>query len=192
MPDGTWLFGQYRLDTATRQLRYDDRVRELDPRALAVLECLLRRAERIVPRATLIAEVWPDADTVFDSAVSKVMRRLRTALGDSAGHVLQTIYGEGYRLAVPATLLPPSPAPEPRSNGHAPGAALRAPGAGPNAGTQAMPGASSSRPADTGAAPPAGMDRGPAPPPAWLPWAIAAATTLVALWLAWLLLMPPA
>src|SRR5690606_33614635 len=83
--------------------------RELDPRAMAVLECLLRRAGQVVPRAVLIEEAWTGLDTVFDSAVSKVMRRLRLALEDGQGHVLQTIYGEGHRLALPATLLPPAP-----------------------------------------------------------------------------------
>jgi len=101
----------------------DDRERKLDPRACAVLLCLLRHAGEVVPRAMLIAEAWPAADAVFDSAVSKVMRRLRTALGDHAGHVLQTVYGEGYRLALPAVLLPPAPDDIP-----APGQAAGAPG----------------------------------------------------------------
>lgn len=108
------MFGDYRLEPAMRRLSARGQVRELDARALAVLECLLRHAECVVPRATLISEAWPGAAAVFDSAVSKVIRRLRIALGDSPGHVLQTVYGEGYRLALPAVLLPAEPLEPPR------------------------------------------------------------------------------
>lgn len=138
---------------------------------MAVLECLLLRANRIVPRATLIAEAWPEADAVFDSAVSKVMRRLRTALGDGHGHVLQTIYGEGYRLALPATHLP-----------------------APTRETARPAGMASGAPASTTHAPEASGGPAHIPAPtrrstwlAWLPWIIAVASTSLAGWLAWLL-----
>lgn len=182
---GTWLFGRYRLDTATRRVHMGERAREVDARALAVLECLLRRAEQVVPRTVLIEEAWPGVDTVFDSAVSKVMRRLRLALDDGQGHVLQTIYGEGYRLALPATLLPPAPVP----------AALpaRAPPLHPSAGA-AVPPMAPAHDAGTGAGARHAADGRDAASRrawlAWLPWGIAVASTLVAGWLAWLLLQP--
>ena len=141
----------------------------LDGRACAVLLCLLRHAEQVVPRATLISEAWPDADTVLDSAVSKVMRRLRTAMGDHSGHLLQTVYGEGYRLALPAVLLP-------AAQRHAPGRMVEA-------------GAPQSSPADAPLPLPPWEPRRPPPLPlAWLPWAIATLATLAAIGLAWLLL----
>lgn len=174
--DGTWLFGRWRLEPGCR-LQGEGRARHLDPRACAVLACLLRRADDVVPRSTLIAEAWPGADTVFDSAVSKVMRRLRTALGDPTGQVLLTVYGEGYRLAVPATFLPgtrPAP-PLPAAEG-------------------------ADVPAGAAATAPPAPRPPPAPPPLraprqapsgwqlWLPWAIAIAATAAALAFAWLLL----
>lgn len=167
--EGQWLFGRYRLEPASRRLVHADGwTRNLDARGCAVLLCLLRNAEHVVPRATLIGEAWPGVDSVFDSAVSKVMRRLRTALDDHSGHVLQTIYGEGYRLALPAVLLPPAPEPPP-ADAHAP-----------------RPGVQSWR---------AASSHPPSPEGSWLnrlPWAIAAAATLVALFLAWLLMHPEA
>ncbi|MEN1972534.1 winged helix-turn-helix domain-containing protein [Luteimonas sp. MJ204] len=176
---GTWLFGRYRLEPALRRLHADGRSRELDARALAVLECLLRHAERVVPRATLTAEAWPDADTVLDSAVSKVMRRLRTALGDSSGHVLQTIYGEGYRLALPAVQLGTAPArPQQPASRQTPPAPIAAAAADSAREPSPAPGS----PVDTRRAP--GTWR------VWLPWIIAATATLVATRLAWLLLRP--
>lgn len=190
-PAGEWLFGRYRLVPASRSLHAGERRMELDARALAVLECLLRQADSVVPRASLIAEAWPGVDVVFDSAVSKVMRRLRVALGDPHGNVLQTIYGEGYRLALPATLLPPMPAaatlaqrPPGLRNGAAHGQATSRDG---------VPDPSSPAPTlqlvpDPGKDD-AGMPRrGPrAAWLVWLPWTIAALATLLAGCLAWLL-----
>ncbi|MEN1940252.1 winged helix-turn-helix domain-containing protein [Luteimonas sp. MJ174] len=172
---GTWLFGRYRLEPALRRLHADGHAREIDARALVVLECLLRHAEHVVPRATLTATAWPDAPSVPDSAVSKVMRRLRIALGDGSGHVLQTIYGEGYRLALPAVQLGRAPVVTPT-----PGRPPAAPAA-----TAADSMHAPDEPRSVDAAARAGV--------AWrarLPWIIATTATLVAIGLAWLLLRP--
>ena len=168
-PAGEWLFGHYHLVSATARLHVGERSYELDPRALSVLDCLLRHAGEVVPRAVLIAEAWPDVDTVLDSTVSKVMRRLRLALGDGGGHVLQTVYGEGYRLALPATWLPST----------APGMIGR-------------PGTPAARPAQR--AQPTPQAQAHVPPPrrgpwlAWLPWAVAVLALLLAGYLGWQLM----
>lgn len=179
-----WLFGRYRLVPAHRRLHAGERSMELDARALAVLECLLRHADRVVPRASLIAEAWPEADVVFDSAVSKVMRRLRVALGDSHGTVLQTIYGEGYRLALPATLLPPRPGTAAMM--HAPVGARN--GAVREPAREAATAAQRSRPTPDVSAKQHPPTRRPGTWRIWLPWTIAALATLLSACLAWLLL----
>ncbi|GGK07629.1 winged helix-turn-helix domain-containing protein [Luteimonas terricola] len=179
--DGQWLFGRYRLEPAKQRLHADDRTRNLDARACAVLLCLLDHAGDVVPRATLIAEAWPGVDTVFDSAVSKVMRRLRTALGDHSGQLLQTVYGEGYRLALPAVLLPPAP-----DNG-----------AGAGLSPHAMAPVDPAPVTTLSDAPPAAVAHryaraSPGGWLSWLPWVIAALASLAAAALAWLLLLRPA
>ena len=175
-PAGEWLFGPYHLVPASGRLRAGERSHELDPRALSVLECLLRHAGQVVPRAVLIAEAWPDAETVLDSTVSKVMRRLRLALGDAGGHALQTVYGEGYRLALPATWLPSlAPAVHARPQITTPG----------DAGPTAVP-------SDAEAREGPGRERAKRRPGgawlAWLPWAVATLAMLLAAWLGWLLM----
>ena len=184
-----WLFGRYHLDPSRRRLDCDGHAQELDPRALATLECLLRRAGDVVPRAVVIAEAWPGAAGVPDSSVSKVMRRLRLALGDSRGRVVQTVYGEGYRLALPATPLPalqggatrriplePPSTPSPARRSVA--TPLPANGDGPALEARTLPvgpvGGRTRR-----------QDRRWL---AWLPWTIAITATAVAASLAWMLL----
>lgn len=190
-----WLFGRYHLVPATRRLHAGDRVHELDARAIAVLECLLRHAGEVVPRAMLIAEAWPVGVVVFDSAVSKVMRRLRMALGDSQGSVLQTIYGEGYRVALPATRLPPRPdsatvpasGAKPRSDCDADAASIAGTASGRRTPSASAHLIASAQPGTTAVA----RDRGGHGRwLLWLPWVIAALATLVAGCLAWLLLRP--
>lgn len=195
-PAGEWLFGPYHLLPASARLRAGERSHELDPRALSVLECLLRHAGEVVPRAILIAEAWPDVETVLDSTVSKAMRRLRLALGDGGGHVLQTVYGEGYRLALPATWLPSAvPAMHARQAAPAQGAtAAGVAAAGPAAGLDgALPGPRAAGPDASN-----GLETASRPARAgthrsrnwlaWLPWAVATLALLLAAWLGWLLM----
>ena len=173
-PGDSWLFGRYRLETGSRRLWNGERARELDPRALAVLVCLLRRAGDVVPRGTLMAEAWPESGSVVDSAVSKVMRRLRLALDDPHGRVLQTIYGEGYRLALPVAAGPAAPGLDGASPGPRPAART-----GPTAAA-----APDTEPDRAGTDAPGSGQR---PWLARLPWIIAAVASLAALVLAWLL-----
>lgn len=170
-PGEEWLFGRYRLVPASRRLYAGGRSVQLDARALAVLECLLGHAQCVVPRSSLIAEAWPGADLVVDSTVSKAMRRLRLALGDSHGTILQTVYGEGYRLALPATLLPGMPGAPARAMDAEAITVARAPA---EAGAEEAPARPRPRPAGAWQV--------------WLPWTIATLATLLSGWLAWLLL----
>lgn len=137
---GYWRFGRYTLDIARRELEHGGHRVRLDVRTLAVLECLLEHAGSVVPREVLIAQAW-QRFPVADSAVSKAMRRLRIALGNDAGTVLLTVYGVGYRLALPAeregadagpatATRPPGPQASPLPSVPAAGATLPAP-AGP-------------------------------------------------------------
>lgn len=98
---GYWRFGHYTLDVAHRELEHGGHRVRLDQRTLAVLECLLEHADTVVAREALIAQAWR-RQPVADSAVSKAIRRLRIALGADAGKVLVTVYGVGYKLALPA------------------------------------------------------------------------------------------
>lgn len=89
----------YNLDTV--EIQRGQRVLNLSTAPRKILELLLRANGHTVSRAQLSEAIWgdnpPDAD-----ALSVHMHTLRSALhGEGEAPVLQTIRGEGYRLASP-------------------------------------------------------------------------------------------
>src|SRR5687768_4508057 len=81
--------------------RDGDEIR-LPPRALAILEYLLERPNRVVGKQELIDAVWKDA-FVGETSLTEAIGVLRQALGDSAADpgFIQTIHRRGYRFVGP-------------------------------------------------------------------------------------------
>lgn len=94
-----YRFGGCCLDLATRELRRDDRVVDLDRRTFAVLEMLIRHRDRVVPKEELLDEVWGDR-FVSESALTTQIKYVRQAVGDDgrAQRVVKTVHGTGYRF----------------------------------------------------------------------------------------------
>lgn len=96
------LFGPFRFDTMDRTLSRDGDEIRLPPRALAILEYLLERPNRIVGKQELIDAVWKEA-FVGETSLTEAIGVLRQALGDSAAEpgFIQTIHRRGYRFVGP-------------------------------------------------------------------------------------------
>jgi DNA-binding winged helix-turn-helix (wHTH) protein len=93
------VFGPFRFDTLDRTLTRDGEEVRLPPRALAILEYLLERPNRVVSKQELIDAVWKEA-FVGETSLTEAIGVLRQALGDSAAEpaVIQTIHRRGYRF----------------------------------------------------------------------------------------------
>lgn len=93
------LFGPFRFDTLDRTLSRDGAEIRLPPRALAILEYLLERPNRVVGKHELIDAVWNEA-FVGETSLTEAVGVLRQALGDSAAEpaYIQTIHRRGYRF----------------------------------------------------------------------------------------------
>ncbi len=94
-----------------------------------LMEVLLRLAEQpgeVVPRDTLLAEVW-SRRIVNDEVLSRTIAELREALEDDARapRFIETLPKAGYRLVAPIGVLPEAGAPV----AGAPPALARLPGA---------------------------------------------------------------
>lgn len=78
--------------------------RHLEPRVMACLELLARRAGQVISKAEFFDAVWGESH-VGDDALVRCISVLRRALGDevSTQHSIQTIPKKGYRLVAAVT-----------------------------------------------------------------------------------------
>ncbi|MCB1866940.1 MAG: winged helix-turn-helix domain-containing protein [Chromatiales bacterium] len=100
--DASIRIGDWDLDPVLNQLRSGDRIKRLEPKAVAVLLELARSPGTVLTRETLIERIWPGL-IVSDDVLTQVITKLRRALGDSAraASYVETIPKRGYRLLVP-------------------------------------------------------------------------------------------
>lgn len=96
-PTPTLVVGTLVLNRSTGEARVDGRVLYLRRRELAVLESLATRAGQIVPRETLLAELFGFDEPVGPNALEVHITRLRAKLGPD-GPTVRTVRGVGYLL----------------------------------------------------------------------------------------------
>jgi DNA-binding winged helix-turn-helix (wHTH) protein len=101
-----YRFRDFELDEDRFELRRAEQQLELQPKALKLLVYLLQQRERAPTRAELLDALWPGV-TVGEASLSRAVRAVRRALGESAeeGGIIQTVRGRGYRIAVPVEAL---------------------------------------------------------------------------------------
>jgi two-component system response regulator MprA len=94
-------FADLTVDTATREVWRGTRQINLTQTEFGILECLIRASGRVVPRDTLIEEVWGERQVTHNN-LEVFIRFLRAKL-DNAGQptLIHTERGLGYRLRSP-------------------------------------------------------------------------------------------
>lgn len=91
-------------DTQSRQASVDGRPLKLSAREGQLLELLMRRQEKVVPKANVENELFGLDDEFESNAVEVYVHRLRKRLQDGkAGVLIHTIRGVGYMLAATAS-----------------------------------------------------------------------------------------
>lgn len=97
-------FGIYELDLQAEELRRSGIKVKLEGQPLQVLILLLEQPGQLVTREELKQKLWP-ADTFvdFEHSINAAVKRLREALGDSAGtpRFIETLPRRGYRFICP-------------------------------------------------------------------------------------------
>jgi DNA-binding winged helix-turn-helix (wHTH) protein len=97
-------FGNFELDLVSRELRKQGVKIKLQEQPFQILEILLERTDGIVSREEIQKRIWP-ADTFvdFDKGLYNAIKKLREALGDTAGtpRFIETIPKRGYRFIAP-------------------------------------------------------------------------------------------
>lgn len=92
-----YLFGRCRLDTSSRNLTRDGVAVHLSPKAYDLLKLLIESRPRVMTKAELMEQLWPDA-FVVEANLPVLVGEVRTAIGDQASgpSVIKTHHGVGY------------------------------------------------------------------------------------------------
>jgi DNA-binding response OmpR family regulator len=92
--------GNVAFDTEARQVFVDDKPQLFSAREVAVLEILMRRSGRVVPKKLVEDQLFGLSIDVGSNAIEVYVYRLRKQLADSGAMVqIHTIRGVGYLIA---------------------------------------------------------------------------------------------
>jgi DNA-binding winged helix-turn-helix (wHTH) protein len=93
-------FGDYVLDTELRQLLRGGEALHLTPKAFGLLEYLVERRPRALPKSQILERIWP-ATFVSEANLASLVKEIRRALGDDADgpRFIRTVRGFGYAFA---------------------------------------------------------------------------------------------
>lgn len=93
--------GNIAFDTSAREVRIDDKAIAISRREMGVLEHLMRRAGRVVPKDVIEDKIYGFDEEVSSNSVEVHISRLRKRLaGANSECIVHTIRGVGYLLAV--------------------------------------------------------------------------------------------
>src|SRR5712691_6527586 len=109
-----YRFHDYTLDLASREVRHGTHRLALEPKVFQVLLYLLEHRDRMVPKAELLEQCWPET-FVSESALTRCLARLRKAVQatPTAPPVIETRHRQGYRFVAAVTVLAQAPPPVP-------------------------------------------------------------------------------
>ncbi len=85
------------LDAATHRIWFQNQELKLGPTEFKLLHYMMKHAERVHSRSSLLDKVWGEHVFIEERTVDVHVKRLREALG-AAGSMLETVRGAGYRL----------------------------------------------------------------------------------------------
>ncbi len=101
MPTSSVRFGPFELDLRSAELRKDNLRVHLQERPFQVLVALLEQPGKVVLREEIRRKLWPnDVVVEFDHSINAAVKRLRSALRDSAEkpRYIETLGRRGYRF----------------------------------------------------------------------------------------------
>jgi two-component system, OmpR family, copper resistance phosphate regulon response regulator CusR len=95
--------GDLELDTGSQTAKRGNRTISLTSKEYALLEFLVRNANRVIGRSEIAEHVWDESFDPFSNLIEVYVNRLRRKLGDEDGKpLLQTRRGSGYILCAPS------------------------------------------------------------------------------------------
>ena len=111
--DKIYSFGPFELSADERVLRQAENIVPIPPKAMAALLVLVEAEGRVVSKADLISQVWPDTfveEGTLAQTVSILRRQL--TIDKQAESPIETISRVGYRVRIPITVTSSDAQPE--------------------------------------------------------------------------------
>ena len=94
--------GDLRLDVMSRRAFRGSVALDLTPKEFDLLELLVRHAEIVVTRQTILITLWGRDTPVSKNVVDQYVAHLRKKVDRPFGRCdLETVYGVGWRLRIP-------------------------------------------------------------------------------------------
>ena len=91
-------FGEFVVDSDTRQLQRAGVEVPLSPKAFQLLEILLEDKPRVIPKKELIERLWADTIVAEENLKTRI-REIRAALSDDSRQWVRTARGLGYAFS---------------------------------------------------------------------------------------------
>lgn len=98
-----WRFGTAEFDEARWSLRLSGQPVTLESKPLEILHELLLKAGEVVTKNELLDAVWPGV-FVVEGSLATAVSKLRKALGEPLGDMIETVPRIGYRITAPVTV----------------------------------------------------------------------------------------
>ena len=96
-------FGEFILDSETRQLLRDGKEIHLSPKAFDLLCTLVKRRPSVVPKDELFSQIWPDT-FVVEGNLNVLVSEIRRAISENGqgAQFIRTAHGVGYAFSADA------------------------------------------------------------------------------------------
>lgn len=94
----TVTLGGLLLDGAAHRVSWQGKPLKVGPTEFKLLHFLMQHPERVHSRQQLLDRVWGDHVFIEERTVDVHVKRLREALGPTAGALVETVRGAGYRI----------------------------------------------------------------------------------------------
>jgi DNA-binding winged helix-turn-helix (wHTH) protein/tetratricopeptide (TPR) repeat protein len=108
MPSAKRQVDELELDLGRYELRRRGLPVKLEKKPMELLIFLVAHREQLVSRRDIVTKLWrSDLFVDTEASINNVVRKIRTALGDSSAkpRFLETVVGKGYRFVGPVRLI---------------------------------------------------------------------------------------